>query len=81
MQIIADSRTDCCLMNPENIFFTPSELALYLQIPISSVYGWRYGGYGPRSHKVGRHVRYRKTDVDIWLESCVDRQGPGDLAK
>lgn len=47
--------------------FSPSDLAGYLKVPISTVYQWNYHGSGPRVLKVGRHVRYRKSDVERWL--------------
>ena len=31
--------------------------------------GWRLKGIGPRYIKVGRLVRYRIENVDLWLES------------
>jgi len=45
------------------------ETAEYLRIPKATLYQWRYNGTGPRSIKVGRHIRYRRADVDEWLES------------
>lgn len=39
-------------------------LALKLKVPVSTVRTWRMKGIGPRGFKVGKHVRYRKSDVD-----------------
>ncbi len=44
------------------------EVARRLSIPKTTLYGWRYKGTGPRSHRVGRHVRYRWSDVLEWLD-------------
>jgi excisionase family DNA binding protein len=44
------------------------ELAAYLNVPVQTLYVWRYNGDGPRGIKVGRHVRYRPEDVEEWLE-------------
>jgi excisionase family DNA binding protein len=44
------------------------ELASYLNVPVQTLYVWRYNGDGPRGIKVGRHVRYRPEDVEEWLE-------------
>jgi predicted DNA-binding transcriptional regulator AlpA len=30
---------------------------------------WRYMNQGPRSFRIGRHVKYRREDIDSWLES------------
>lgn len=46
---------------------SPAALAEYLQLPVSTVYAWRYRGEGPRGFRVGKHVRYRQSDVDAFL--------------
>lgn len=48
---------------------TPAEVADYLQVPVKTLYQWRYRGVGPRAYRVGRHLRYRWEDVDAWLAS------------
>lgn len=30
---------------------------------------WRYLDQGPRSFRVGRHVKYQRADIDAWLAS------------
>lgn len=47
-------------------------VAAYLDVPIATVRKWRYEGTGPRGIKVGRLVRYRREDVDAWLELRAD---------
>lgn len=49
-------------------FFSPEELATYLDIPVQTIYAWRKHRKGPPGHSVGRHVRYRITDVDAWVD-------------
>jgi excisionase family DNA binding protein len=58
-------------------FLSPTGLADYLDVPLATVYAWRHGGDGPPGSKVGRHVRYRLTDVDAWVEGqkAVSRNG------
>ncbi|HEV3268435.1 MAG TPA: helix-turn-helix domain-containing protein [Acidimicrobiales bacterium] len=51
----------------ENALLSPDQLAEYLGVPVSSVYRWNYIKSGPTAMKVGRHVRYRKSDVEAWL--------------
>jgi excisionase family DNA binding protein len=51
----------------------PSELATMLDVPEQTVYGWNSKGTGPRFAKVGRHVRYRRSDVEAWLDSHSSR--------
>lgn len=49
---------------------TPAATAAYLgDIPEATLTAWRYRGIGPKYSKVGRHIRYRKVDVDRWLET------------
>ena len=48
---------------------TIEELARRLDIPKTTLYGWRYKGKGPRSHRVGKHLRYRWSDVLAWLDA------------
>ncbi len=44
------------------------EVARRLDVPKSTLYGWRYKGVGPRSYRVGKHLRYRWSEVLAWLD-------------
>jgi excisionase family DNA binding protein len=48
--------------------FTPESLAAYLGVPVATLYSWNYKRCGPQVLHVGRHVRYRRADVERWLE-------------
>ena len=48
---------------------SPAQLAEFIGVPIDTVYIWNQHGSGPKFARVGKHVRYRVTDVDSWLES------------
>jgi len=61
---------------PEKEFVSPDELAAYLDVPVRSIYAWRHQGNGPRGHKIGRHVRYRRADVEAWLMARADPNSP-----
>jgi excisionase family DNA binding protein len=52
---------------------TVEELAELLQVPRATVYQWRSTGRGPRGVRVGRHVRYRRAEVERWLAEQEDR--------
>lgn len=52
---------------------SPTDLAEYLNVPVGTVYNWRSEGKGPRGIRVGRHVRFRQSDIDAWLEQNSDR--------
>jgi excisionase family DNA binding protein len=47
---------------------TVDEVADVLRVPVSTLYGWRLVGKGPRAAKVGRFLRYRASDVAAWLD-------------
>lgn len=57
-------------------FLSPQQLADELNVPVSTVYSWRYKGTGPRAIKVGRHVRFTRQSVDGWLEEHSDQPQP-----
>lgn len=53
--------------------WSPDDVADYLGVPVATLYGWRYKGTGPRAMRVGRHLRYRRADVEAWLQTRGDR--------
>jgi hypothetical protein len=55
-----------------NPWLTPDELADELRLPVGTIYGWRYRGLGPVGHRIGRHVRYHRNDVDSWIDTQRD---------
>lgn len=52
----------------EDRLWTPQEVAAYLSVPVRTLYAWRCRGEGPPGRRVGKHLRYRRADVDAWLE-------------
>jgi excisionase family DNA binding protein len=54
--------------NAGDRLLTTSEVAAYLGVPTRTVEAWRYKRTGPPGIRLGRHVRYRKDDVDVWLD-------------
>ena len=52
---------------PEKLL-TPEEVAQYLNVPLRTVYAWRYAGSGPQGFRVGRHVRWRRSTVERWID-------------
>ena len=51
-----------------------TDLSEMLGIPIHTLYRWRYKGDGPVGYRVGRHVRYRREAVEVWLEQQADQR-------
>lgn len=56
------------------------EVASMIGVSASTVRWWRQTGKGPRSARIGKHVRYRLTDVEMWIESLFDSD-PERLSK
>jgi excisionase family DNA binding protein len=56
--------------------WTLAELAEYLQVPEQTVYTWRKRGAGPRGFRIGRHVRFRREDVEAWIDTLGDEEEP-----
>ena len=55
---------------------TPDDLTAELGVSLMTLWRWRRDGTGPRFIPVGRHIRYRRRDVDRWLDSRA-RGGAG----
>ncbi len=57
---------------PPQALLTAVAVAEELGVPLQTLYGWRSAGKGPRGIRVGRYLRYRRADVDAWLEKQAD---------
>lgn len=50
-------------------WMTPRETAAYIGVSVETVRGWMRKRTGPAFTRVGyRTVRYRRSDVDGWME-------------
>lgn len=47
------------------------DLAVYLEVPVKTIYAWRYRNIGPRGFRVGKHLRFRWRDVERWLAGLI----------
>lgn len=54
---------------------SPQQLADYLEIPVKTLYTWRHRNTGPRGFRVGKHLRYRWSDVEAWLADRIAEEG------
>jgi Helix-turn-helix domain len=50
-----------------------AEAATYLKIPAATLRQHRYLGVGAPYSKLGKHVRYRRRELDEWIESQTVR--------
>ncbi|GAA1028007.1 hypothetical protein GCM10009557_11460 [Virgisporangium ochraceum] len=50
---------------------SPAEVAEFLGVSVSTLVDWRYRRRGPAWATVGRHVRYRWSDVERWLTAQI----------
>ncbi|MFI2365655.1 helix-turn-helix domain-containing protein [Promicromonospora sp. NPDC019610] len=56
------------------VLLTPQEVADLLRIPVRSLYVQRSAGRPtPPGVKIGRHLRYRLSDVEAWIEDQFTR--------
>ncbi len=53
---------------------TLAELAELLCVPVGTLYQWRHRGEGPPGHRIGRHIRYRRSVVDAWIDAQAEDQ-------
>ena len=55
---------------PERLM-TVGDLSTLLQVPPATIYAWRYKGIGPIGLRVGKHLRFRPSDVRTWIQMQV----------
>ena len=71
-QTDTDSRTSATETDHSGRLLTILEVAELLGIPVATIYRWRHVGDGPRGYRIGRHVRFRRAEVEAWIESRAD---------
>lgn len=47
------------------------EVSRVLVIPVGTLANWRWMGSGPPLLRIGRYVRYRRSDVEAWIDAQV----------
>lgn len=50
------------------------EVALFLDIPVSTLDKLRAQGRGPRCFKIGRRLYVRQADLRAWLDDLAERE-------
>lgn len=49
-----------------DIALKPAELAAELRVSLVTLKRWRAKGRGPKWEGVGRAIRYRRSEIDLW---------------
>lgn len=64
------------LTSHDDRYLSIDDLAALLQVPKRTIYNWRaaYPRRGPKSFRVGKHVRFRREDVDAWIETLIEEE-------
>lgn len=50
---------------------TPDEVSAILALPVKTLAHWRSQRTGPIFIRAGIHVRYRRDDVEAWVEERI----------
>ena len=58
-----EARTD-----DRDVIFSTQEAADYMRVRAATLRAWKMRGDGPPVLKAGRDNRYRKSELDAWLE-------------
>jgi integrase len=58
---------------PATKFSPLQEACAFLRMPEGTLRQWRHLGAGPGSFKIGRHVRYWRADLVLWLSEQTNR--------
>jgi excisionase family DNA binding protein len=53
---------------------TIEDVAAWLGKPKNTLYAWHSRGKGPRAIRVGNTLRYRRSEVEHWLDAHTDPQ-------
>ncbi|HVS73686.1 MAG TPA: helix-turn-helix domain-containing protein [Phycisphaerae bacterium] len=60
---------------PQKVLLTTAEAAQVLDLRKETLDAWRQQKRGPKYVKVGSNVRYRRTDIDAYIERNVVKTG------
>ncbi|MFZ1998501.1 MAG: helix-turn-helix domain-containing protein [Candidatus Sulfotelmatobacter sp.] len=68
-------------MTEQQNTLTPKKAASYLGISEAALRLWRSRGEGPRHFRAGaKLIRYRRADLDFWIESRLSEPSPAEAA-
>lgn len=55
-------------MTTQQELMTLTELCEHLGISDSTAYYWRQIGKGPKGARIGKNLRYRRREVQLWVD-------------
>jgi len=67
--------TEHCSMHQLEPLLSAQDLANFLDVPIATIYSWRYRREGPPGFRVGRYLRYQRSDVEQWIADRLQQTG------
>jgi predicted DNA-binding transcriptional regulator AlpA len=79
LAVDCDERCDVTF-HPEDRLVDVKELAAYLNLPVKTLYAWRYRREGPPAFRVGRYLRYRWSDVELWIQQRIETTSTGSVS-
>ena len=62
-------------MTARDEWLSPEDLAEEFRVPVTTIYGWLQKHYGPQGIRVGRHVRYSRSEVERWVADQIQSTG------
>lgn len=54
-------------------FMTVRQVSAYLNVSPNTLNYWRRTGRGPRGIRMGKILRYRRSAVEEWIQSCTEQ--------
>lgn len=71
MNPTTDHHSPCCDSTGDRLL-TVDDLAAYLHVSKKTVYTWQHRRTGPPYVRAGKHLRFRASAVDKWLEGDAE---------
>lgn len=70
---LLEPRQSTSALAPADEILTTAEVSALTKIPVGTLRYFRYAGTGPESSRLGRHVKYRRADIEKWLDEARQR--------
>jgi excisionase family DNA binding protein len=50
-------------------WLSPAQVAELFGLPVKSIYEWSTKRTGPPKYRIGRHLRFKRSEVNEWADS------------